>query len=155
MEAQSVSSHVLPFETLVHIKKCREKIIFLNYFPRDAFLKAFSSDLFFSVPFQLLRLHLMAVLSCPAIPSELSLCFLVGSCSSGAGCGTVMTHAALENLLKQEDSTFRTPLRKILCIRLMFPCSYPTNPKTSGQSVCPYSGILNQMCLFGPMTIQL
>lgn len=109
---------------------------FLNcYFPRDAFLKAFSSDLFFSVPFQLLRLHLMAVLSCPAIQSELSLCFLVGNCSSGAGCGTVMTHAALENLLKQEDSTFRTPLRKILCIRLMFSCFYPTNPKKQW-SVC-------------------
>lgn len=128
--------------------------IFLNcHFPRDAFLKAFSSDLFFSVPFQLFRLHLMTVLLCPAIQSELSLCFLVGSCSSGAGCGTVMTHAVLENLLKQEDSTFRTPLWKILCIWLMFPRSYPTNPKNSGQSVCPYSGILNQMCLFVSMTI--
>ncbi|KAK4829983.1 hypothetical protein QYF61_008114 [Mycteria americana] len=39
-----------------------------------------------------------------------------------------------ENLLRQGDTTRRTPLRKILCIGLAFARSYPTNPKKSGRT---------------------
>lgn len=76
-----------------------------------------------------------------------------GGCPCGAGCGTAITHAALENLLKQGDRAHRTPPRKILCIRLMFARSYPTTPQKRGQSVCLYSSILNQI-FFVPFCVR-
>jgi len=46
-----------------------------------------------------------------------------------------ITCPVLENLLRQGDSTYRTPLRKMFSAGLMFACSNPTNPKKE-RSVC-------------------
>lgn len=75
-------------------------------------LKLLFQFLSFPVPFPFLTLHFTVVLRCSAVLPECSPCSLWRNCPSRAGCGSALTYAARENLLREhiEDSSEMNPV---------------------------------------------